>query len=238
VVLFATVNSLSEAARKASLFATVKRSSEARPWNLGAAAEKSERFFSLFATVKRSSKTMYCNNIYQIQHYLIYIFHIVRMSSINRFLKQIPLDSQYFIPVNSASDLALNLFHSDPTSVNTYVSGAAAGFFTTSNISAATFAMDGSGTLTVFRDMGKTILSSGRTFRRVQLLSLDGNKATGGGGTTGWTTTTSPGTWKSGNEGVSGNPSASILIDSDFCNFYFETGARGLGIAQGLIRYG
>jgi len=106
-----------------------------------------------------------------------------------------------------------------------------------SNISASTFALDASGTLAVFRDMGKTILSSGRTFRRVQLLSLDGNKATGSGGTTGWTTTI-PGTWKSGNEGVSGNPSASILIDSDFCNFYFETGARGLGIAQGLVRYG
>jgi len=160
------------------------------------------------------------------------------MSSVNRFLKQIPSDSQYFIPINSTSDLALNLFHSDPTSVNNYVSGAAAGYFTNSNISAATFALDGSGTLAVFRDMGKTILSSGRTFRRVQLLSLDGNKATGGGGSTGWTTTTTPGTWKSGNEGVSGNPSASILIDSDFCNFYFETGARGLGIAQGLVRYG
>jgi hypothetical protein len=154
------------------------------------------------------------------------------MSSVNRFLKQIPLDSQYFIPIKSTSDLALNLFHSDPTSVNTYVSGAAAGYFTMSNISAATFSLDASGTLAVFRDMGKTVLSSGRTFRRVQLLSLDGR------GTTGWTTTTTPGTWKSGNEGVSGNPSASILIDSDFCNFYFETGARGLGIAQGLVRYG
>jgi len=170
--------------------------------------------------------------IYQIHHYLIYIFHINRMSSVNRFLKQIPLDSQYFIPINSTSDLALNLFHSDPTSINTYVSGAAAGYFTNSNISASVFALDSSGTLAVFRDMGKTIVSSGRTFRRVQLLSLDRN------GISGWTTTATPGTWKSGPEGVSGTRSTNILIDSDFCNFYFETGARGLGIAQGLIRYG
>jgi hypothetical protein len=154
------------------------------------------------------------------------------MSSVNRFLKQIPSDSQYFIPINSTSDLALNLFHSDPTSINTYVSGAAAGYFTTSNISASVFAMDSSGTLAVFRDMGKTVISSGRTFRRVQLLSLDRT------GTSGWTTTTTPGTWKSGPEGITGTRSTNILIDSDFCNFYFETGARGLGIAQGLIRYG
>jgi hypothetical protein len=161
------------------------------------------------------------------------------MSSVNRFLKQIPSDSQYFIPIKSTSDLALNLFHSDSTSTINYVSGAAAGYFTISNIPASVFTMDGSGgTLTVFRDMGKTILSSGRTFRRVQLLSLDGNTTTHAGGTTGWTTTTTPGTWKGGNEGVSGNPSTNILIDSDFCNFYFETGARGLGIAQGLVRYG
>lgn len=199
-------------------FATVKLF---KPWNLDAAAEKIFPFFNLFATV----------NIYQIRHYLIYIFHIIRMSSVNRFLKQIPLDSQYFIPLNPSSDLNLSLFYSDPTSINTYVSGAAAGYFTNSNISASVFAMDSSGTLAVFRDMGKTIISSGRTFRRVQLLSLDGN------GTSGWTTTT-PGTWKSGPEGVSGTRSTNILIDSDFCNFYFETGARGLGIAQGLIRYG
>ena len=149
----------------------------------------------------------------------------------NRFLKQIPSDSQYFIPINSALDMNLNLFHSDPTSINTYVSGAAAGYFTNSNISASVFALDSSGTLAVFRDMGKTIVSSGRTFRRVQLLSLDRT------GTSGWTIP-SPGTWKSGPEGVSGTRSTNILIDSDFCNFYFETGARGLGIAQGLIRYG
>jgi hypothetical protein len=37
-------------------FATVKRSSEARPWNLGAAAKNPVRFFSLFATVKNPHK--------------------------------------------------------------------------------------------------------------------------------------------------------------------------------------
>ena len=160
------------------------------------------------------------------------------MSSVSRFLKQIPTDSQYFIPINTNQGLTLNIFHASATaSTSSYVSGAAAGFFTSSNIPADTFTIDASGTLSLFRDMGKTILSSGRTFRRVQLLRLDGSTATGTGGQSGWTSTT-PGNWQASNNGVVGNPSASILIDSDFGNFYFETGARGLGVAQGLVRYG
>jgi len=163
------------------------------------------------------------------------------MSSVSRFLKQIPSDSQYFIPLNPTQGLNLNIFNASATaSTSSYVSGAAAGFFTGSNIPAATFAIDASGTLSLFRDMGKTIISSGRTFRRVQLLRLDGSTATGGGGQSGWTSSAAltPGVWQASNEGVVGNPSASALIDSDFGNFYFETGARGLGVAQGLVRYG
>jgi hypothetical protein len=165
------------------------------------------------------------------------------MSSIARFLKQIPSDSQYFIPLNLSGQLNLEVFNADANaSTTSYVSGAAAGNFTASNIPSGVLAMDASGTITLFRDMGKTIVSSGRTFRRVQLLRLDAlSPAAGaGGGGSGWTTsnTTTAGVWKPGNEGVAGSPSASTLIDSDFQNFYFETGARGLGVAQGLIRYG
>jgi len=160
------------------------------------------------------------------------------MTSVLRNLKQIPTDSQYFVSLAGSSALNLQYFTADANSSTTsYVSGAAAGSFTRSNVTPVTIA-DGSGSTTIFRDMGVTVMSSGRTFRRVQILVLDGNKQTGGGGTTGWTTTGANGVWQAGNEGVVGNDAASSLVDSGFGNFYFETGARGLGIAQGLVRYG
>ena len=162
------------------------------------------------------------------------------MTSVLRNLKQIPTDSQYFVSLNGGNPLTLFKFTSDAAaSTTSYVSGAAAGYFTQSNVTPVTIA-DGSGSTTIFRDMGVTVLSSGRTFRRVQLLVTDGTKLTGAGGGSGWTSTTSgtPGVWQAGNEGVVGTESSSSLIDSGFGNFYFETGARGLGIAQGLVRYG
>lgn len=146
------------------------------------------------------------------------------MSSVSRFLKQIPNDNQYFIPISNGS-LNLNVFNADAvSSTATYVSGAAAGNFTVSNVTPAT--LDASGTLSLFRDMGKTLISSGRTFRRVQFLVLNTN---------GWNT---QGTWQASNEGVIGKLSTQVLQDSSFGVFYFETGARGLGLAQGLVRYG
>jgi len=155
------------------------------------------------------------------------------MSSVTRFLKQIPSDSQYFIPLSAATGLNLNIFNADSAaSTTSYVSGAAAGYFTKSNIPPSQFTLDASGTTALFRDMGKTIISSGRTFRRVQLLTLDAN------GQTGWTTSNTSGVWEPSSGGVTGSPATSTIIDNGFGAFYFETGARGLGIAQGLIRYG
>ena len=167
------------------------------------------------------------------------------MSSVTRFLKQIPTDGQYFVPVSlDASNILLNVFTQDATSSTTsYVSGAAAGSFTTSNARLVSSqdpnSTDLSGSLFIFRDMGKTIISSSRTFRRVQLLQLNG-VLSNGSMNGGWTSSNSgtAGNWAPNNEGVSGSPSTSLQIDSDFGCFYFETGARGLGIAQGLIRYG
>ena len=150
------------------------------------------------------------------------------MSSVSRFLKQMPNDNQYFIPINNGL-LNLNVFNADAvSSTATYVSGAAAGNFTTSNVTPAI--LDASGTLSLFRDMGKTLISSGRTFRRVQYLILNTN---------GWTSSnTTQGTWQASNEGIIGALSPQVLQDSSFGVFYFETGARGLGLAQGLVRYG
>jgi len=160
------------------------------------------------------------------------------MSSILARTKQIPTDSQYFVSI-AGTRLNLSVFQEDPNqSTTSYVSGAAAGRFTSSNVDVSGF--DPSGSLSLFRDMGKTILSSGRTFRAIQLLRLDGNTATLGGGGTGWTSTASgtPGVWKPSTNGVSGSASATSGQLSDFGVFYFETGAYGLGVAQGLVRYG
>lgn len=158
------------------------------------------------------------------------------MSSVLRFLKQIPVDTQYFVSI-SASPRNLSMFFPDPAaSTTSYVSGAAAGHFSTATVTVAS-ATDGdiSG-VGIFRDMGKTIVSSGRTFRRVQLLTTDGN------GSTGWTTSggtpgSTAGVWQAGINGVTGATSTTGT-DDGYNVYYFETGARGLGIAQGLIRYG
>lgn len=156
------------------------------------------------------------------------------MTSVLRFMKQIPTDTPYFISL--LPNITLNVFNADAAaSTTSYVSGAAAGNFTQSNINVQDFAGDISGIsgLALFRDMGKTVISSGRMFRRVQLLRLDGN------GSTGWTSsTTTAGVWQAGVEGVNGSIPASGTSDSAYSVFYFETGARGLGVAQGLIRYG
>ena len=162
------------------------------------------------------------------------------MSSVLARTKQIPIDSQYYISISSTR-LSLQYFVPDAAaSTTSYVSGAAAGSFTQSNVTPTLLDASG-GTTSLFRDMGKEIVSSGRTFRAVQLLTLDGT-TTGvhnPGGGTGWTSVTAgtPGVWKPSNEGVSGNPTGVAGTTSDFGVFYFETGARGLGIAQGLVRY-
>jgi len=164
------------------------------------------------------------------------------MSSIAARFKQIPVDSQYFVSLNGANGLNLSVLNSDAAaSTTSYVSGAAAGYFSTSNTGPLNaFDASGAAPTVLFRDMGVTVLSSGRTFRAVQLLKLDCTNADtqAGAGASGWTSSTSgtPGVWQPSNQGVVGtvgtNPNASFGV------FYFETGANGLGLAQGLVRYG
>ena len=163
------------------------------------------------------------------------------MSSVLRFLKQTPVDTQYFISLSASPQL--NLFFPDAAaSTTSYVSGAAPGFFSSSTCTTSAFGTAGEqSTLTIFRDMGATIVSSGRTFRRVQLLILDGGAAASATNTSAWSSqgAGTAGVWQPSNEGVNGNAGPnSGSPDSAFSVFYFETGARGLGIAQGLIRYG
>jgi hypothetical protein len=169
------------------------------------------------------------------------------MSSIQSYFKQIPSDAQYFVSLKNTTGLVLNYFVEDAAAGTTsYVSGAAQGSFTQSNTgNLSAFDASGNAAPTVlFRDMGVTILSSGRTFRAVQLLQLDATASSGAGallaGSSGWTSATAgtPGVWKPSNEGVVGTVATNSLAASSFGVFYFETGARGLGIAQGLVRYG
>ena len=168
------------------------------------------------------------------------------MSSISAQFKQIPVDSQYFVSLRNTGSLVLNVFTEDAAAGTTsYVSGAAQGSFSTSNTgSLDAFDASGNAAPTVlFRDMGVTILSSGRTFRAVQLLKLDATASSGAGallaGSSGWTSSNATaGVWKPSNEGVVGTVATNSLAQSSFGVFYFETGARGLGLAQGLVRYG
>ena len=164
------------------------------------------------------------------------------MSSVLRFLKQTPADTQYFIAISANPVLSL-WFPDAAASTTSYVSGAAAGYFSTSTCTVAALGTTSQqSTLSLFRDMGATIVSSGRTFRRVQLLTLDQGLNNTNSSWTSQGTAASPttqGVWQPGVEGVNGNAGPnSGSPDSAFSVFYFETGARGLGIAQGLIRYG
>jgi hypothetical protein len=168
------------------------------------------------------------------------------MSSVLRFLKQTPVATPYFISL--AASPTLNLFFADAAaSTTSYVSGAAPGYFSTSTTQTSAFGGAGyESTVTIFRDMGATIVSSGRTFRRVQLLTLDGGQALSNvNGQAAWTSqgqlfaNNVQGVWQPSNEGVTGSAGPNSGVpDSAFSVFYFETGARGLGLAQGLIRYG
>ena len=165
------------------------------------------------------------------------------MSSVLRFLKQTPADTQYFISLVQAP--TLNYYTADAAaSTTSYVSGAAPGQFTLSTLVLATAAGAAAGsTISIFRDMGVTIVSSGRTFRRVQLLNCNLGTTTGSAVNNGWSSQgaspAAPGVWQPSVEGINGNAGPnSGNPDTAFSVFYFETGAFGLGLAQQLIRYG
>ncbi len=147
------------------------------------------------------------------------------MSSVTRFLKQIPSDTPYFVHAPTfmgvtAVQPSLNVWIPDANaSIQSYASGYAAGQFSSMTAS-------GLSNNTLFRDMGKTIVSAGRTFRRIQQLQLDGTGAE-------YNPSFAP-----TNEGVIGAPVTGSLADSSFQCYYFEAGHNGAGLAAPFIRYG
>ena len=113
------------------------------------------------------------------------------MSSVTRFIKQIPTDSAYFTVVAATSLLSYQPNVVTPTEPGT-------------------FAFDVSATSGVLRDMGQFVISSGRMFRRVQLLNL-------ASGTT---------------EGVVGSYNTSTTVDNDYNVYYIEMPPKAtLGLA-------
>jgi hypothetical protein len=144
------------------------------------------------------------------------------MSSVTRFLKQIPTDTPYFTLASTVTTIQLSVWTPDGNaSITNYASGRAAGSFAAST---ATVAVPGA---SIWRDMGKTIVSSGRTFRRIQQLS---QAAVG-------STEFSATGFVPNNEGVFGSASTTTA-DSGFGVFYFETGAYGQALTQPFVRYG
>ncbi|NBR60104.1 MAG: hypothetical protein EBT86_00370 [Actinobacteria bacterium] len=142
------------------------------------------------------------------------------MSSLLSFKKQIPLDTPYFwaLPGTVGNVFIPDGVSNNPNSMVGRFSVAGAGFTPNGNFSSASTSL--------LRDMGRQIVSSGRTFRRVQVLTL----STIGGYTNS--------TWVSNNEGVTGSPSSTD--DNDYNSYYVEMAGTSVpgGIANPIFRYG
>lgn len=142
------------------------------------------------------------------------------MSSLLSFKKQIPLDTPYFWALTGTVG---NVFVPDNVSTNP---NSMTGRF---SIAASPWPLNpnfSSASTTLLRDMGRQILSSGRTFRRVQVLTL----STIGGYTNS--------TWVPNNEGVTGAPSSAD--DNDYNSYYVEMAGTSVpgGVANPIFRYG
>ena len=94
------------------------------------------------------------------------------MTSIPSFIKQIPSDSRNFVPVSCLMNVIYGLNEVNNTlAPAAWAAGSvtgAAGSGITGSVYTSSIAGAGAGKL---RDMGKTYLSSGRTFRKVQLIA-------------------------------------------------------------------
>jgi hypothetical protein len=143
------------------------------------------------------------------------------MTSLQTGLRQISNDSAYFIAVSSC----VNVIFATPL-------GAIAGFASTGNLGAAdgylstaVSTVNRAGTL--FKDMGKTIISSGGYYRKVQLVVPQAASAAGqvGAGTTNGSTF--------GVGGVGGGST-----NTDFFTGYIKLGFDGVGPNAPVAQFG
>ncbi len=136
------------------------------------------------------------------------------MTSVPSFIKQIPSDSRNFIPVSSLLNIVFGLNEATTAlTVATWAMGSAvapAPSGITPNPYASSIAGPGAGKL---RDMGKTYVSSGRAFRKVQLIvpNIANGKVQGAGAST---------------FGVAGESEAAAPT-SDYLTGYIELGWEG-----------
>lgn len=146
------------------------------------------------------------------------------MSSIPNFsIKQIPSDSRNFVPISCLMNVIYGLNEATATlTPATWAAGSvagAAGSGITGSKYASTVAGPGAGKL---RDMGKTYVSSGRAFRKVQAIvpgTLNG-AATGAGVST---------------FGVAGD-NETVAPTSDFLTGYIELGWEGQNTGAPVAR--
>jgi hypothetical protein len=94
-----------------------------------------------------------------------------RMSSLQSGLKQIPSNAGYYIPV---ADCRTTFYQNNGTDAAPQISSNVYG---RSSITSTLINAAGAG---VFRDMGKTLVSSSRAFRKVQLLTSTNSLVNGG----------------------------------------------------------
>ena len=134
------------------------------------------------------------------------------MSSIPSFIKQIPTDARNFVPVSCLMNVIYGLNEATATlAVATWAQGNVIGGGTVPSTRwASSISGAGAGKL---RDMGKTYVSSGRAFRKVQLIvpGTQAGAATGAGIST---------------FGVAGQSEAAAPT-SDYLTGYIELGWEG-----------
>lgn len=90
------------------------------------------------------------------------------MTSIPAYVKQIPTDARNFIAVSSLYGIISG--YNEATNTFSPAAWAASPFYLASGVSQGTAAASTIGVGGKLRDMGKTQVSSGRTFRKVQAL--------------------------------------------------------------------
>ena len=147
------------------------------------------------------------------------------MTSVSRFLKQIPSDAPYFVSLlaaargadGSSTGLSVNYFVQDSdASTRSYNSYQLNGQMFPANVTTTPS--------TIFRDMGRTVVSSGRTFRRVQLLTGVLPSATA--------------SWVPNSGGLTAGNNTANVADANFNCYYFEVGGIAGTTGGDMVRYG
>jgi hypothetical protein len=141
------------------------------------------------------------------------------MTSVSVRTRQVSTDSDYFIAISSC----VNLIFATPDTSSAVVPWASSVIGVAQNYSTAVSTVNRAGTL--FRDMGKSVVSSGVYFRKIQLTVPQGASAAGqvGAGST-------------STFGVAGP--ANVTGVPDFYTGYIKLGFEGAGSPAPVAKFG